>query len=132
MERKAKHQAFLVRQSLQTTSITSPLYRVLQIYTYSRKRPSPPKCRVFDVSEVSVGEVLPLSMTGLNPIIQQKIFKQPRFAALLAGVVKRIEKEDLSRIGFCCNHGIHRSVAMAEVLRRNYYPESQIIHLELL
>ena len=34
-------------------------------------------------------------------------------------------------ISFVCNHGKHRSVGWAEIIKKIYYPKSILFHLDL-
>ena len=69
------------------------------------------------------------TVTGLSDIIQDSIIRHPKFVELIEHVVKKIETTNPTHIAFICNHGKHRSVAWAELLKTLYYKKSIIKHL---
>ena len=69
------------------------------------------------------------TINGLNNIIQNSIILHPKFLELIEIVIKHIEIENPKEIAFICNHGKHRSVGWAELLRKLYYKKATIKHL---
>ena len=61
---------------------------------------------------------------------EMKKFKiqHPLFAELLQKIIEEIEMNNSTEISFFCNHGKHRSVGWAEILKKYYYPNSIIKH----
>ena len=70
-------------------------------------------------------------MTGMDEELKAKIATAPRFEAYITAIVKVVERDDLSVISINCRKGRHRSVAVANVLKDRYYPNAQVVHLEL-
>jgi RNase adaptor protein for sRNA GlmZ degradation len=47
---------------------------------------------------------------------------------LIEKIINQIENNNLKEISFVCNHGKHRSVGFAEILKKYYYINSIICH----
>ena len=109
--------------------------RKLKIFTYGYKlkEHSTPKCQViFDVSTFAtkIEKTDIKKYDGRDQIIQNAIIQHPIFDILIENVINEIEKGNLNSISFVCNHGKHRSVGWAEILKKYYYPFSNIKHLK--
>lgn len=70
-------------------------------------------------------------MTGLSREIQEAILMNPRFDPLVTGLVEEIEQEAYQVISISCERGRHRSVAVAELLKKQWYPQATLHHLNL-
>ena len=85
----------------------------------------------FDVRKISLDSD-PGSITGLDENLQQTIENTQTFASYIQNVVKKIEKKNYTSVSVFCHRGRHRSVAIAEIwLKKTYYPQAKITHLEL-
>lgn len=71
-------------------------------------------------------------LNGTNREIQSCLFQNKKFNSFIDHIVTTIESNpSLSCISINCKNGIHRSVAVAEILRNEYYSNANVIHLEL-
>ena len=70
-------------------------------------------------------------MTGKDKEIQDSIMLHPRFLDLIDTIITVIDQEKPNSIAFICNHGKHRSVGWAEIVRTYLYNSAQIKHLNL-
>lgn len=68
---------------------------------------------------------------GKSEEIQVGIMADPKFPALINNIVNEVEEHDLKVISISCTKGRHRSVAMAEIVKKYIYPNAQIQHLTL-
>ena len=68
---------------------------------------------------------------GRSEAIQQSMRDHPGFDVLMARVVASIERQQPAAVSFMCTWGRHRSVAWAEILKRDYYPRATVKHLRL-
>ena len=68
---------------------------------------------------------------GRSEAIQQSMRSHPGFDALMASVVAAIERREPKAVAFMCVWGKHRSVAWAEILKRDHYPHATIKHVRL-
>lgn len=85
---------------------------------------------IFDVSKfVTNIEGSVKNKTGLDKDIQQSIMNHPRFEMLVDCILDNIY--DVKTIAFVCNHGKHRSVGWAEILKQCYCAEATTIHLDI-
>jgi len=101
--------------------------RFLTIYSWGIKKDRKTvKCNIiFDLTKFQTKidkDIDVQTITGLSDIIQDSIICHPKFLDLLEIVVNHIETENPTNIAFICNHGKHRSVAWAELLKKLYYP----------
>jgi len=85
----------------------------------------------WSIEMISINDLYLKKITGKNPIIQNRLLIEPNFIKLLKGIVKEIEEKNYQTISICCTHGRHRSVATAEILKKLYYPNATINHLDL-
>jgi len=69
--------------------------------------------------------------TGLEIAIQNEFLDNKEFLDVLIKIIETIEENDLHNISICCSQGRHRSVSMAEIIKRNYYPHAILTHIEL-
>jgi len=70
-------------------------------------------------------------LTGRGQDIQNRILAEPKFVRVMKQIVREVEENDYTVISVCCAQGRHRSVAIAELLRKLYYPSAEINHLDL-
>lgn len=70
-------------------------------------------------------------VTGLNREIQEHIMHDHRFALLVQEIISEVNEKGYSRISISCKRGKHRSVAVAELLKRFVYPNADVIHTNL-
>jgi RNase adaptor protein for sRNA GlmZ degradation len=108
--------------------------RSLEIITYGQKikEHKEPKCDIiFDVSIFStkIEKTDIKKLNGKDEIIQNAIIQHPIYNILIETVIREIEQNDFKVISFVCNHGKHRSVGWAEILKNFYYPNAKIKHL---
>lgn len=85
----------------------------------------------WSVEMISINDLYLKKITGKNPIIQNRLLIESNFIKLLKGIVKEVEEKNYKTISICCTHGRHRSVATAELLKKLYYPNATINHLDL-
>ena len=109
--------------------------RKLTIYTYGEKNTNhkKPKCQViFDVSSFAtkIEKTDIKKYDGRDQIIQNAIIQHPIFDILIENIINEIEKDNLNTISFVCNHGKHRSVGWAEILKKYYYKFSKVVHIK--
>jgi hypothetical protein len=120
-----------------TTEITSS--RELTIYTWGNSirkyKPESSQMNFNAIPIVSLKREAGMNLkklTGTSQEIQQFVSEIPKFNSFISQIVTAIEDDpSLDTISINCKNGIHRSVAAAEILRREYYPNATIIHLEL-
>ena len=107
--------------------------RVININTWGIKKPFVAECDViFDLTKFQTKidkDIDVQTITGLTDIIQDSIICHPKFLDIIEKVVNVIETENPKNIGFICNHGKHRSVGWAELLKKLYYKHAKIKHL---
>lgn len=70
-------------------------------------------------------------INGKSNELQNKIILDQKFINVINSIVKLIEDNDYKVISISCEHGRHRSVAIAEILKKLYYPQASIQHLDL-
>ena len=109
--------------------------RKLTIYTYGEKNTNhkPPECQIiFDVCTFStkIEKTDIKKYDGRDELIQNAIIQHPIFNILVENVINKIEENNIDTISFVCNHGKHRSVGWAEILKKYYYNHSKIKHLK--
>lgn len=68
---------------------------------------------------------------GKSEEIQAGIMADPKFPNILNSIVSEVEKNNYTVISISCTKGRHRSVAMAEILKKHIYPQAQVRHLTL-
>ena len=66
-------------------------------------------------------------INGTNNIIQKAIMIHPRYSVLIDRIINEIQIRGAINIAFVCNHGKHRSVGWACILKK-YYPNSIVRH----
>ena len=107
--------------------------RDININTWGIKKPFSKECDIiFDLTkfQTKIDKNIDVQMiTGLTDIIQYSIINHPKFLELVERVLYIIETENPKDIGFICNHGKHRSVGWAELLKKLYYKNAKIKHL---
>ena len=108
--------------------------RILTIYSWGIKKDhNKVNCNLqFDLTKFQTKidkEIDVQTINGLSDIIQDSIICHPKFLELLETVVNIVETENPKEIAFICNHGKHRSVGWAELLKKLYYYKATIKHL---
>ena len=104
--------------------------RKLIIYSWGIMRHDEPKCEIsFDLTKFTTKtNIKDIKLfDGRDVEIQNSIIQHPLFTELLHKIIEEIETNNSIEISFFCNHGKHRSVGWAEILK-NYYPNSIIRH----
>ena len=74
-------------------------------------------------SEVDIPNV-----NGLFEVIQTSIFRHPKYDTLVEKIINEIEENNAKKVAFVCNHGKHRSVGWAEIIKNHYYPNATVKH----
>ena len=109
--------------------------REMQIYSWGIKKNSGVECDiVFDLTnfQSKLDDNLDVKeLNGLSNEIQDSIILHPKFSELIVKVVSLVEINKPTKIGFFCNHGKHRSVGWAEIVKKYYYHNANIRHLTL-
>tara|TARA_Y100001933_G_C18761191_1_gene464112 strand:- start:135 stop:605 length:471 start_codon:yes stop_codon:yes gene_type:complete len=106
--------------------------RELYIYSWGKMKHTEPKCEVsFDLTKFTtkIGVENVKNLDGRDEKIIISILRHPAFDLLMESVIKEIEENNRSEISFFCNHGKHRSVGWAEIVKKYYYPKSIVKHL---
>ena len=104
--------------------------RKLIIYSWGIMRHDEPKCEIsFDLTKFTTKtNIKDIKLfDGRDVEIQNSIIQHPLFTELLHKIIEEIETNNSTKISFFCNHGKHRSVGWAEILKK-YYPNSIIKH----
>ena len=104
--------------------------RKLIIYSWGILRHDEPKCEIsFDLTKFTTKtDIKDIKLfDGRDVEIQNSIIQHPLFTELLKKIIEEIETNNSTKISFFCNHGKHRSVGWAEILKK-YYPNSIIKH----
>ncbi|QKF93475.1 RNAse adapter protein rapZ [Fadolivirus algeromassiliense] len=70
-------------------------------------------------------------INGKNHELQNLIMSDKSFIQTIKSIVLEIEKNNYNTISICCDQGRHRSVAVAEIIKKIYYPQTNIKHLDL-
>jgi len=68
---------------------------------------------------------------GLDEAVQGRICRNGFTESWLRDTIGRIEHDDLHNVAFHCWKGTHLSVAIAEILRKFYYPRATVQHSSL-
>lgn len=68
---------------------------------------------------------------GRSEEVQEGIMGDQRFGSIMSSVVKEIEEQNLTHISVSCTKGRHRSVAVAELLKKWFYPKAILRHLTI-
>ena len=74
-------------------------------------------------------------LDGINGTDQQFIKcidKDSSAHAILRKIAETINEGGYTVISISCEYGVHRAVALAELLKKHHYPEAEICHLDLL
>ena len=69
--------------------------------------------------------------TGQSGELQAVIISDSHFVPLMREIVEEIETKEYTSIGIYCLHGRHRSVGIAELLKKWFYPGATLRHLTL-
>ena len=107
--------------------------RGININTWGIKKPFSVECDViFDLTKFQTKidkDIDVQTITGLTDIIQDSIICHPKFLDIIEKSLDIIETDNPKDIGFICNHGKHRSVGWAELIKKLYYKKAKIKHL---
>ena len=106
--------------------------RNISINTWGVRRHDTIDCDVvFDLrnfqSKVS-SQVNIKHVNGLTEVIQDSIRVHRDFLVLMDIIVDFVEKNNPKKIGIVCSYGKHRSVAWAEILRKDVYSNAKVKH----
>lgn len=111
--------------------ITYDKNRKLTIHSWGIFIHEEPKCEIsFDLTKFTTKTKIKdvKLFNGRDTEIQQSIIQHPLFTDLIKKIIEEIETNNSTEISFFCNHGKHRSVGWAEILKKYYYPNSIIKH----
>ena len=132
---KIKNNKITILNNLPTiiNDVNINVNRPLTIYTWGIKKDRKNvECNIiFDLTKFQTKinkDIDVQTINGLSDIIQDSIIYHPKFIELVENVVQNIETENPTEIAFICNHGKHRSVAWAELLKKLYYNKAVIKH----
>jgi RNase adaptor protein for sRNA GlmZ degradation len=132
-ENEKDHTKILEHLPTKINDIEINTNRVINIYTWGIKKTFSKDCYIiFDLTkfQTKINHNIDVQMiTGLTDIIQNSIINHPKFLELVEKVLYIIETENPRDVGFICNHGKHRSVGWAELLKKLYYKNAKITHL---
>ena len=108
--------------------------RDLQIYTWGIQKHQEPKCSIsFDLTKFTSKTDKDIrNLDGRDEEIQISIINHPKYNELIEKIINEIEENNITTISFFCNHGKHRSVGFAEILKKYYYEKSVIKHLRFI
>ena len=115
--------------------ITDP-DRILIIYTWGKKHRKKVQFKIdsnFNASMLS-GKRKGLNlkkMNGLSVEVQRAVETSRNYDTFMTQMVGKIERIDAHAIAINCTAGRHRSVTCAQILKREFYPNSKIHHIEL-
>jgi hypothetical protein len=68
---------------------------------------------------------------GRSAEVQAGIVADNKFNPIMSSIIDAVETDNLQVISIACTKGRHRSVAIAELLKRWFYPNAQVIHLTI-
>ena len=108
--------------------------RDLLIYTWGEKKHQEPNCSIsFDLTKFTSKTDKDIrNLDGRDEEIQISIINHPKYNELIEKIINVIEENNVTTISFFCNHGKHRSVGFAEILKKYYYEQSVIKHLRFI
>ncbi len=109
--------------------------RKIDIYTWGRKKRDCPKGfdKNFNAAIIN-GKKRGANIRrydGRTEEVQYTVVRGKFFFEFFQSIIKSIEKDNLSIIGINCSAGRHRCVSCAELLKKYYYPNAILHHLEL-
>lgn len=70
-------------------------------------------------------------LNGRSEEVQQGVMEDPKFGMIMNSIVSEVEKKGLNHISISCTKGRHRSVAIAELLKKLFYPNAVLEHLTI-
>lgn len=113
--------------------------REITIYTWGnsirKHKPENSEINFNAIPIVSLNRGIGLNLkklNGMNQEIQQYLLQIPKFGIFISDIVSAINDHPaVECISINCKNGIHRSVAVAEILKREYFPNARVVHLEL-
>lgn len=128
MERRLKHGLF-EQQRRQKLRVEIPTclhpQRQLTIYTWGMHR----RTQCTEATERDYSAESLTASREHRSASPTDVMKHPRFLSLAHAIVEDVEKDNLHTISVYCCKGLHRSVAVAEYLKR-LYPQARLCHLE--
>ena len=109
--------------------------RKLRIFSWGKNDPSQtdPNCDLtFDVRKfyAQYDDAGIRKEDGRNPVIKGSIRSHRDFGRMMRTVVSLVEERNARTVSFMCAWGKHRSVALAELLKKEFYPKSKVTHLK--
>lgn len=117
-------------------TISSTKDRIMKIYVWGRNRRKFPSylgldhnfnaCRLFDRKKG-----VDWRKDARNEDVRMGVMKGKGFSQFMYDIVYTIETNDLHNIGINCSKGRHRSVTCAISLSTYFYPNAEIIYMEL-
>ena len=117
-----------IHKKVEGTDETNEIF----FHTWGKMKHKPIECDLtFDATLFSstVAENVDIKcLSGLDEIIQQSIMNHPNFDLIIERMVTLIEEKNPTTVGIFCNYGKHRSVGIAELLHKIYYPLSRCVH----
>lgn len=110
--------------------------RKLTIYTWGRKhRKQAPKQSQHNFNATTMAERRRMISfrhdTGLNPETQKIVKSSMGYGGFMRSMIKKIEDDDLYTISINSTEGLHRSVACSEILKREFYSDAVVHHLNV-
>ena len=82
-------------------------------------------------SDMRQHQYTPSEHTGLDNVVQNCVVNSPDFGAVIIEITDMLDREDLDAIETMlvyCDHGVHRSVAIVELLGRIFLTRANICH----
>ena len=70
-------------------------------------------------------------LNGRSEEVQEGVLEDPKFGMIMNSIIKEVEEKDLTHISVSCTKGRHRSVAVAELLKKLFYPNDILEHLTI-
>jgi hypothetical protein len=68
---------------------------------------------------------------GRSEEVQAGIMGDDHFGPIMSSIIKEVEEHNLTHISTSCTKGRHRSVAVAELLKKWFYPRAVVRHLTI-
>jgi hypothetical protein len=134
------HDQYFLSDSYSQSSVGEELSsREITIYTWGnsirKQRPDDSEMNFNAIPIVSLNRRSGFNLkklNGMNKEIQQCLLQIPKFNTFVSDIVSAINEDpSLECISINCKNGIHRSVAVAEILKSEYFPNARLVHLEL-
>lgn len=104
------------------------------IYTrgksYTKSKPFDSQ-KTYNATCLSCSNIKLKNKTGKQKDVQKSILECSKFSRWIENVIQDVEQNNYTIIDIFCNRGKHRSVASAELIKKLYYPNAIIIHIDL-